>query len=377
MNSQNNEERMDLSRIEWFMRDHAARTLGKMDPVNIVITGSSGVGKSTLINAVFGKNLAKTGVGKPQTMNIEKIVDPSLPMCLYDTRGLEIADSADTIAQIKNFVEDLRSKLDASDQIHAVWLCILESSNRVEPVHLELLNLFRSYEIPCIVVLTQSQGNEEFVEVVQACTAPVAAVICVMAEAKRTKIGVYEAENLELLVDKTLEILPEARKSAFEYCQKAAWDRKLVAANSAVNWACVAGAAAAPIPIPGGHAAAMIAIETAMLLRINYALGVSIDETEGKTIILGIMGVVASTVGGKMLFAEAMKFIPGIGSVAGALVGGTVAVTITKILGALYIDVVGDLVKSGSNLPKADILIGLLKAAFEARKAQYIRAAKE
>jgi predicted GTPase len=33
--------------------------------VNILIAGRSGVGKSTLINAVFGADIAKVGQGKP------------------------------------------------------------------------------------------------------------------------------------------------------------------------------------------------------------------------------------------------------------------------------------------------------------------------
>ncbi len=371
------EDQIDLDRIASFMSDSEKRTLEEMDPVNIVITGSTGIGKSTLINAVFGKKLAKVGVGAPITMQIEKITDPSLPMCLYDTRGLEIKNSAATISEIKNFIEDLRKATNAADQIHVVWLCIHERSNRWEPVHLDMLRLFQSYDIPCIVVLTQAQGNEEFLEKIQAALSPVEAVVPVMAAELKTKVGVFPVENLDVLVNETLRLLPDSRKKAFDYCQKADWDRKLRSAKAAVNWAVGAAAAAAPIPIPGGHAIALIAIETALLLRINFALGVSMEETEGKTVILGMMGIVAATAGGKMAFAELIKIIPGVGTLTGILIGGAVAVTITKMLGALYIDVVADLVKKGEGLPKADILINLLKTAFEARKEYYRGVSKD
>ena len=36
------------------------------DGFNIFVVGKSGVGKSTLINAVFGEKLAKTGSGSPK-----------------------------------------------------------------------------------------------------------------------------------------------------------------------------------------------------------------------------------------------------------------------------------------------------------------------
>ena len=37
------------------------------DIVNIMLSGITGVGKSTLINAIFGEDLAETGVGAPLT----------------------------------------------------------------------------------------------------------------------------------------------------------------------------------------------------------------------------------------------------------------------------------------------------------------------
>ena len=41
--------------------------------VNILIAGRSGVGKSTLINAIFQGNLATTGQGRPVTQNTREI----------------------------------------------------------------------------------------------------------------------------------------------------------------------------------------------------------------------------------------------------------------------------------------------------------------
>ena len=62
--------------------------------LNVLIAGSTGVGKSTLINTVFGKKVAITGQGAPITQQITKY---SLEngLSIYDTKGLEMnADSA-------------------------------------------------------------------------------------------------------------------------------------------------------------------------------------------------------------------------------------------------------------------------------------------
>ncbi|NLH69727.1 MAG: hypothetical protein GX454_06060, partial [Brooklawnia sp.] len=36
---------------------------------NLAVLGATGVGKSTLINAVFGEDLARTGIGAPVTQH--------------------------------------------------------------------------------------------------------------------------------------------------------------------------------------------------------------------------------------------------------------------------------------------------------------------
>ena len=58
--------------------------LKKMGHANVLIAGRSGVGKSTLINAVFGENLAETGHGKPVTQTTRRIVKQGIPVALYD-----------------------------------------------------------------------------------------------------------------------------------------------------------------------------------------------------------------------------------------------------------------------------------------------------
>src|SRR5690349_7880386 len=61
-----------------------------MPPVNVLIAGPTGAGKSTLINAILRKEVAKTGKGAPVTRDIQAWAVDGIPITVYDTPGLEL-----------------------------------------------------------------------------------------------------------------------------------------------------------------------------------------------------------------------------------------------------------------------------------------------
>nr|WP_231171485.1 hypothetical protein [Helicobacter pylori] len=44
------------------------------------------MGKSSLINGLFGQEVAKAGVGKPVTQHLKKYIDEEKGLVLWDTR---------------------------------------------------------------------------------------------------------------------------------------------------------------------------------------------------------------------------------------------------------------------------------------------------
>ncbi|GAA6856307.1 hypothetical protein CHC121_07960 [Helicobacter pylori] len=54
--------------------------------MNILLMGATGMGKSSLINGLFGQEIAKAGTGKPVTQHLEKYVDGEKGLILWDTR---------------------------------------------------------------------------------------------------------------------------------------------------------------------------------------------------------------------------------------------------------------------------------------------------
>ena len=78
-----------------------ALTTDELPTANIIVAGITGTGKSTLINAVFGSELAKTGSGRPVTDHIDEYEDADIPVHIWDTVGLEL-DSEKTRESIIN-----------------------------------------------------------------------------------------------------------------------------------------------------------------------------------------------------------------------------------------------------------------------------------
>lgn len=66
--------------------------------MNILLMGATGVGKSSLINGLFGQEIAKAGTGKPVTQHLEKYVyvDEEKGLILWDTKGIEAGDYQNT-----------------------------------------------------------------------------------------------------------------------------------------------------------------------------------------------------------------------------------------------------------------------------------------
>lgn len=205
---------------------------------NIMVAGITGTGKSTLINAVFGAEMAATGSGRPVTEHIAEYKNGDIPIHIWDTVGLEI-DFKKTRESIKSIKSTIASKAESNDQydrVHAIWYCINSGSHRYQGTELEFIKELHSIGVPFIIVLTQCSGDEDEVNAFETKIRKINAsmgmndieivqVLALPVKYRGTPTSI-PAFGLDDLVNVTLKLLPNFIKSGFIAAQRVSQGEK-------------------------------------------------------------------------------------------------------------------------------------------------------
>ena len=145
--------------------------------------------------------------------------------------------------------------------------------------------------------------------------------------------------GLEELLEATAEVIPEAVQRAFAAAQKANLELKKIGAHKVVVAAATAAAAAGASPIPFSDAALLVPIQVGMLAGISATFGIELSCAFFSTLVAAMAGTTGATFLGRAVVSNLLKFIPGVGSVAGGAISATTAAALTTALGMLYIAV--------------------------------------
>ena len=308
---------------------------------NLAIIGGSGVGKSSLVNAVFGRDWAKTGKGLPVTRGVEYFHDQSLG--IWDVEGFEIGSPLPPREQLKAHLQTIATH-SADRQIAVVWYCVKATDDRLTNADIEMIRELDAEGLPVILVVTKVEwgarnpitgnrsvpkGVEEFVEWLQhpidANGAPLDIPYQrVILTSTRNKHGKESKHGLGELVAETLALSPEDEKDAFRIAQRLNLPWKRDMARTVVTAASTAAAGAAAVPVPVADAAILAPIQLGMMGRIA-----TIYDLEIKAMLsAGALAQVGVQLAGRALASSLLKLIPGAGSVinagvAAALTGAT------------------------------------------------------
>lgn len=326
-----------------------AEKINNLNTLNIIVAGKTGVGKSTLINSVFREKLAETGMGKPVTQHMRKITKKGVPLAIYDTRGFELGKEVQT--EVKKEVTETISKglatQDINKAIHCIWYCINTASNRIEPEEIEWLKELsmdnQITQVPIIVVLTQAFSKKKAQELRQMLlneNLDIIQVIPVLADDYEIEdLGTAKAYGLDVLIKVMGEALPEELMDTLQNLQIVSLKEKKRRAQAAVATAALAAAGEGAAPIPFSDCALMIPTQLGMIASITVIFGFDVNKSIITALLSSTIGSGGATLLGKTVVTNILKFIPGVGTVAGGAISAGTAGVITAALGEAYIGI--------------------------------------
>ena len=209
----------------------------ELDKFSILVLGKSGVGKTTLINAILDQDQKGTTIGLPMTMenpqmkHTNRNLFPALD--IWDSRGLELNKDfsiENSSNQVINFIKNGLKREENNDKsknyIHCIWYCI--TGTRIERAELEyikkLKNIYSSdKQLPIIFVYTQAI-NEEYTKeiknvIIEELNDPNIKYIEVISKPIQIKIKkkttALEKTGLRKLMRQSIELAKNGFESAF------------------------------------------------------------------------------------------------------------------------------------------------------------------
>ena len=305
---------------------------------NILIAGVSGAGKSSLINTIFGEDNAKVSSVRPETQGFHIYYgkDHGRTINLIDSAGYETN-------QAETYYEDLskaiREGVDGQPT-HIIWYCISIANKRVEDFDIsnleKMMQETQLRERMCVVFTKCDYDDEEsttantfrktIMEKLQESNVPLV---------RNMKFfETYNGTELNLQLGKLLEWSANSLDDAdlrrcFVAAQQANLDLKREEALKVIKVAAAGAAAIGAAPVPFADAPLLIAAQVKMVDSILDIYDLSSHAHLSKEAVAQL--VVSQA--GKALAGRLLKMIPGVGTVAGALITGAVAAMLTTALG--------------------------------------------
>jgi len=337
----------DLTRpqVENLFEEKLREAFSQLGCFNLAVFGKTGVGKSTLVNAIFGQNVALTGVGRPVTRGLDYYRHPDGFLGLYDSEGFETGTSGDAILQgLTNVINEQRPD---DQRIHAAWYLVRWSDRRFENAQQQFVRKIAALGVPEIMVITQVPSRDgaihpealEFADYIASLDLPLSphgrAVLTNALEDPFTHTPVI---GLRTLLDDTYEVIPEVAESALTAAQMLDMERKKKAVSRIVTQAAAIAAGIGAAPIPIADAALLVPNQITMISRITAAYGLPPNRSKALAAASSVILTGGATMAGKYAVTTLLRFLPG-GFIVGSAISATVATALTKAVGMAWAQV--------------------------------------
>lgn len=319
-----------------------------MERGNVLVIGNSGVGKSTLINAVLGKDVARTSYGTTGTTDRLEIYESDrVPFRVIDTIGFEptFIKEQKAIYAVKRWSRESAKAGKEDNQINVIWFCVDGTSRKLFPKAIHSLSRATAMwkSVPVVVVITKSYSvpeRKENIEMVQSAFASqtkysknLKKIIPVVASIYELNETAYAApEGITELIDATNELMPEGIRAGANDIAAFKLTRKRSMAQGVVGVAVTSASIVGAVPIPIPDALILAPLETAEVNAIAKIYGIKNDD-KSKDFFNTIVEIGTVSLAAKAVI-NALKAVPIAGAVLNAIIAGAIVAALGE--GCIY-----------------------------------------
>ena len=315
---------------------------------NVLVVGNSGVGKSTLINAVLGENKAAAGFGIQGTSSEITVYEgEDIDFNLIDTVGFEPAKTflefePKAIKTVREWCKKAALDDNTESDVNIIWFCIDGTAAKLFPKTIKDLIRATSIwkDVPIIAVITKSYSQpdrEKNIEMVKQAfeaaskTIRPRYIIPVIAEAYYLTDSVFAPpEGIPELIDLTNDLLPEGIRISKEVVANYKLERRRSFAQTVVLSSTAAAATVGAVPIPFADALLLQPIEIAEINGIAAIYGITKgDQTRLLKNTIVEVGTISTAAKAAI---SALKAIPGL-NIGTGVINAVIASGIVAALG--------------------------------------------
>lgn len=272
----------------------------------ISLIGEVNAGKSSTVNRIIGEDIASTNPMPGETVS----VDP------YNMRGLENIKFMDTPGLNDPNDENPKKTLEFVQKSDVVLFFLNAAGTVFSDSEKEKFTAIEKNNKDILIVLNKIDAAENIPSLIQFVKSHTNQKYKVIPISSKT------GENLEDLKREILVILEKKGKDllfAKSMKEKSA---------AATRWIVGAGVSAGIIgasPIPGSDIVPLTSLQVGLIIKLSKLYDKPLTKKAAKDMIV----ITATQTVGHTIYRQALKFIPG----AGSIIGGTVATAMTVALG--------------------------------------------
>ncbi len=316
----------------------------------IIVFGKTGAGKSSLINALLNREVNRVGHAEPTTQEEQ---EEAWALGLSSLRILDVPGFGEADRHEER-LEFIFGKLSTSH----VGLLVVGAPDRaweyerqfMESVALadehfpilvvgnriDLFNPVREWNPATLNLRDPSTRKEQSIcqwagALRQACGVEESRLILTSAGESFADVG--GRYGLEALAACVVAALPAAVQNAAARTLRVDIDKRALA-EKLIWGAAVTASAIAMTPIPLADCIPLAALQIALIIKIADIYGKVLTRETA----FNLLAPVAASFMGRMTLASLLDFFPGIGSVAGALIGAGIAGPMTCAIGMTYLE---------------------------------------